>query len=150
MKKAFLTVLVIVLAVALSSCSPASPAAAVLEVTPTPPAATTSSDIFILANFQLTDTMTTANCTIEDTNTDTWINNATVTIAGHTIPFILDGVHSTFTLPGTYATGDTVTLNVTTSYGTATASGTIPAEGASANAVAVSGAKAGSLFYIAH
>ena len=149
MKKTFLSVFVIVFAAFLASCSPASPAAS-LDATPTPPAATTSSDIFILANFQLTDTMTTANCTIEDTSTDTWINNATVTIAGQTIPFVLDGVYSTLTLPGTYATGDTVTLNVTTSYGTATASGTIPASGASANAVAVSGAKTGSIFYIAH
>ncbi len=149
MKKLFLTVFAIALAAFLSSYSPASPAAA-LDATPTPPAATTASDIFILANFQLTDATTTANCSIEDTNTDTWINNATVTIAGQTIPFVSDGVHMTFALPGTYAAGDTVTLNVTTSYGTATASGTIPASGASANAVAVSGAKNGSIFYIAH
>ena len=147
MKKAFLAFHAVILAVVLSSCSPASPAAASED---DPPAATTASDIFILANFQLTDTMTTANCTIEDTNTDTWINNATVTIAGQTIPFVSDGVHMTMTLPGTYATGDTVALNVTTSYGTATASGTIPALGASANSVAISGAKTGSIFNIAH
>jgi len=149
MKKTFLTVLAIVLAVALSSCSPVSPAAA-LEATPTPPAATTSSDIFILAAFQLTDTMTSATCSIEDTNTDTWINNATVTIAGQTIPWVSDGVHMTLNLTGTYDTGDTVALSVTTSYGTATASGTIPAEGASANSVAISGAKTGSVFNISH
>lgn len=147
MKRIFLAVFVTFLAAVLLSCSPANPAATEKD---DPPAETNSSDIFILANFQLTGTMTTASCTIENTATDTWINNATVTIAGQTIPFVLDGVYSTLTLPGTYATGDTVALSVTTPFGTATASGTIPASGASANAVAVSGAKTGSIFYIAH
>ena len=104
--------------------------------------------MFILANFQLVDTTSNANCTIENQDDGTWVNDATVTINGETIPFQTEGVYNLLPMAGTYATGDTLDLEITSSLGDASASGEIPASGV--ESVDVQGAAEGSVFNISH
>lgn len=105
--------------------------------------------LFILANFQLVGTQGVANCAIQNNGKD--VDDATVTIGAESIPYSgTGGVYQKLALSGVFATGDTVSLTIESPAGNATASGTIPASGASANSVAITGAASGSTFNISH
>jgi hypothetical protein len=102
--------------------------------------------LFALCNFQLNGSDGIANCALQNPATDAWIDDATVTVNGEEIPFVLEGSYQKMQLTGTFAVGDEVTLTITSSFGTATATGTIPASGATS--VDVDGALEGSVFNI--
>jgi hypothetical protein len=104
--------------------------------------------MFILANFQLNGTQGIANCTIENQDDGSWVNDATVKINDAEIPFQAEGVYSAMKMDGTFATGDTLDLVIESSLGTATASGDIPES--SSIQVDISGAAEGSVFNISH
>jgi len=104
--------------------------------------------MFVLANFQLNGTQGIANCTIENQDDDTWVDDASVTINGTEIPSQGEGVYADMKMDGTFKTGLTLDLEISSSLGDASASGEIPESGSIS--VDIAGAAEGSVFNISH
>jgi hypothetical protein len=104
--------------------------------------------MFILANFQLVDKQGTANASIQDMADESWVNDATVTINDEVVDFAAEGTYQKMKMTGTFATGTKLDLEISSSLGDASASGTIPESGTTS--VDISGAVDGSVFNISH